>query len=206
MPEISLSLEQEDALKELGNIGSGNAATALGQILKKKVNINVPKVRLLSVKDSAETEFMINPDEVGIAVSLRLLGDLRGGILVLFSHDSASELINILLKSQICKTELFSVMDLSVLGESSHILSSSYLNAVGQLLQMHQLIPMLPQIMVDRMDRLNKFLVKGFIASGESYVLPIENELIIDARHLKVYVTFLLELESVNKIFKIIGL
>ena len=49
MAKINLNNETEyfDVLKEVGNIGAGNASTALGQMLGKRVDVNVPMVRLL---------------------------------------------------------------------------------------------------------------------------------------------------------------
>ena len=41
---------QYDVLREIGNIGAGNATTALSQMINAKVSMNVPKVELLSLK------------------------------------------------------------------------------------------------------------------------------------------------------------
>ena len=46
-----VTTEYYDVLKELGNIGAGNATTALAQMLQTKVDMKVPQVRLLDFKD-----------------------------------------------------------------------------------------------------------------------------------------------------------
>ena len=43
-----------DVLKELGNIGAGNAMTALSEMLGSRVDMDVPQVQLLDFKDVGE--------------------------------------------------------------------------------------------------------------------------------------------------------
>jgi len=47
--EFDLTPVQLDALREIGNIGAGNSATALSQVLNKKIDMNVPRVSLVPV-------------------------------------------------------------------------------------------------------------------------------------------------------------
>jgi len=206
MEELKLNSEQLDVLKEIGTIGSGSAATALSQILSKRVSIAVPRVSLVSSERISVTEFLIQPDEVGIVVDLRILGALQGGILVLYPQKSALMMIDILMKREVGQTQLLNLMEASALSESSHILCGSYLNAVGELLGLHQLIPSIPQTVVDRMDRLNKLLIKRFTDTEIHYLLPIENNLVIEDIQVTLFVIFLLSSDSIKKIFKIIGL
>lgn len=204
--KISLTPEQLDALKEIGNVGAGNAATALGQLLGKKVLVNVPRVTLSSVDQISDSEFTISPNEISIAVSLRILGSLKGAMLVLFPQKSALMLVDILMHRKPGITELLTLVDASALSESSHILSSSYLNAVGEFLMVHRLFPLVSQITVDRMDRLNKLLIKGFLSSPDGYILPIENRLMIEDIEVDLFVIFLLEYASIRDILTTLGL
>ncbi len=206
MGEFKLNAEHEDVLREIGNIGAGTAATALGQLLNRKVMINVPKVALLSMDELSSADFSINPQEISIIVASKILGALRGGMFVLFSHKSALTLIDILLERKIGSTELFNLTDASALTESSHILCGSYLNAVGEFLNLHHLIPAIPQTIVDRVNKLDQALLKRFVSQDVSYILPIENRMIISDIELNISVNFLLEYESVNKIVKLVGL
>ena len=48
----SISSLHLDILKEIGNIGAGNAATALSNLLNKKIDMNVPNVRIVSFDES----------------------------------------------------------------------------------------------------------------------------------------------------------
>ena len=206
MKDLRLNNEQLDVLKEVGTIGAGSAATALSQIMGRRVSITVPSVNLISSEKVTSSEFSIAPDEVSLAVDLNILGALKGGMTVMFSRKSALSMIDILLKRPIGSTQLLNVMEASALSESAHILSGSYLNAVGELLELYRLIPSIPQIVVDRMDRLNKLILKKFSDQDLCYLMPIENNLRIEDIKVQLYVIFFLEHESIMKILKVIGL
>lgn len=206
MENINLNDEQLDALKEIGNIGAGNAAIALSQLLNRKVMINVPRIGLLSRDKISESEFMIEPQELCIAVSLNILGELKDQILVLFPQKSALVMIDMLMKRDIGATQFLAPMDTSVISECSHILSSSYLNAVGELLMIYRLTPLVSQIAIDKMERLSKFFIKESSFAADSYVLPIENHLIIEDKEIDLSVSFLLGYESAKKILSMLGL
>jgi chemotaxis protein CheC len=203
---INLTHEQLDALKEIGNIGGGNAATVLSQLLGKRVFVNVPQVRFLPLDRISETDFFKKPEELSIAVSLRILGKLNGGMLVLFPQKSALSMIDILMQRKLGSTEVFTTVDESALSESAHIICCSYLNAVGELLSLYQLIPSITETSIDRIDRLTKVIMKRFISKPVNYILPIENRLIIEDIELNLFVIFLLEQESLSKVLKMVGL
>ncbi len=206
MEKVSLSKDQIDVLREIGTVGSGSAATALSQLLGKRVSITVPQVSLFSGDTVSPSAFLMKPDDVGLVVDLKILGALKGGMLVLFAQKSALMMIDILMKRQIGSTQLLNLIEASALSESSHIISGAYLNAVGQMLDLHNTMLSIPQTVVDRMDRLNSLLIKRFSDEGVNYFLPIENKMVIDQTEIDLFVIFLLELDSVTKMLKIVGL
>jgi chemotaxis protein CheC len=206
MSNVNLTAEQLDALKEIGNIGAGNAASALGQLLGKQVSISVPNLGLINLEELSKSPFLPHSDDIGIAVSSNILGTLAGGMIVLFSQKSALLLIDILMHRRIGSTKFFNIMDASALSEGSNILCCSYLNAVVEFLKLYKLIPSVSQVFMDKMDRLTEVLIKGYTDANVGCVLPIENHLTIEDIELDVFVLFLLEFESLRKIFETIGL
>ena len=206
MDNPRLSREQLDVLREIGTIGGGSAATALSQILGKKVTITVPKVQILASDKVGDSEFSIGPGEMSLVVDLNILGALQGGMIVLFSRKSALLMIDILLNRPTGSTQLLNVLEASAVSESAHILSGSYLNAVGELLGLHRLIPSIPQTVVDRMDTLNKLIIKKFSDQNFRYLMPIENELTVEGIKVQLYVIFFLEYDSIKKMLKVVGL
>jgi len=206
MDDLKLTGEKLDILREIGNIGGGNAATALSQLIGKQVSVTVPQAKLIPINEIINLELASKPHEVSIAVSLRILGKLRGGILVFFPTESALPLIDILMHRTIGTTEVFNLIDESALSETAHILCSSYLNAVGQFLNLHQLIPSLTEVFVDRVDKLSKAMVKKFIPENINFIVPIENHLAIDDIKFNLFVIFLLDPESLSKVLAAVGL
>lgn len=201
-----LNNDQLDALKEIGSIGACNAATALSQLLNRKVLVNVPQVKFLPADKIAGLEFTADPSEISISVSLKILGDLNGDIMIMYSRKSALLMTDILMRRAIGTTQSFTPMDNSAITESSHILSSSYLNAVGETLSIHRLIPSISSMAVDKAEKVKQIFIKGLEASSDTYILPIENHMNIEGVEVDIYVIFLLNLESVLRILKTVGL
>lgn len=206
MTTLNLNTLQLDALKEIGNVGAGNAATALGQLLDKTVMIDIPQVNLLSLDNLNTADFFKEPKEISLAIYSKILGALQGGTLVLFSKKDSLHLSNILLQKKTDTTGLLTLVDMSALSETAYILCCSYLNAVGEILGIKQLIPSIPQVAVDNIDNINKVLVKKFVGNEISHIMSIENNVTIDDVTINLFVTFLLEQESVKKALEILGI
>lgn len=121
MPE-SLPELQLDALRELANIGSGTAATALSSMLGRPVDISVPTALALPIADAVDA--VGGGDELVTAVVLPLIGDLEAIALLLFSPQDAAELCGLL------GVEADSEVGISALGEIGNILGSAYIGAL----------------------------------------------------------------------------
>lgn len=129
-PITELSSIQLDALREVGNIGAGNAATAFAQFLGRKIDMTVPKVNIIEL--SEVPELYGGADTAIIGITLRVLGEAPGHMLFLLDRASALELIKALgLGSP--AGNIFSDMEVSALKEIVNILSGSYLNAFNQV-------------------------------------------------------------------------
>lgn len=61
-----------DTLREIGSIGTGNAATALSQMLKRQVRITMPEVRIMGYNEAIE--WIGGPEEITAGVLVRLSG------------------------------------------------------------------------------------------------------------------------------------
>jgi len=161
-----LSPLQLDALSEVGNIGTGNAATALSQLINKKVDMTVPSINIVPFDDIFSS---IGGDEIVVGVIVRVLGDTPGNILFVFEKDTALNLVDILTGR---KEEYLSEMGNSVICEIGNIISSSYMNAISKFTGL-TLVPSVPAVTY---DMLGAILSTTFIESGQfdDYVLDIE--------------------------------
>ena len=167
-----LSDIQLDALKEVGNIGAGNAATALSQLINGKIDMTVPAINIVPFN---EIFARIGGEKVVIAVIVRVLGDTPGNILFIFEKDVALNLIETMMGR---KEDCLSEMGNSVLCEIGNIIAGSYMNAIAKLTNL-QIIPSVPAVAY---DMLGAILSTTFIESGQydEYVLDVETTFLQD--------------------------
>lgn len=196
----SFSADQMDALKEVVSIGAGNAATALSQLVKKKVNISVPDLKIVPLED-AHSVFGA-PESLVTSVYLQLLGDITGVILLSFEEASALQLANILLGKKDGGKDL-DEMRQSALKETATIIAGSYLNAMSKFLKMNFLISN-PSFVRDMAGAIvNNVLAE---TSKEAEVaLIMETEFMIADCTISAYFFFVPETGSLDKLFKALG-
>ncbi len=163
---------QLDALKEVGNIGAGNAATALSQLLNGKVDMTVPAVNIVSFEDIFSK---IGGEELVVGIIVRVLGDVPGNILFVLPKKGAMNVIQALLGQS---TEEFDDMSYSVLCEIGNIISSSYMNAIARFTN----LVMMPSVPAVTYDMLGAILSTTFIESGQfdDSVLDLETMFLLD--------------------------
>jgi chemotaxis protein CheC len=116
---------QLDALRELANIGSGNAATALSGLLGRPIDVSVPSAVALPLADAVDAAGPA--DAVVTGVVLPVFGDMDAMVLLLFTPEDADEITGLL------GCEPGSEVALSALGEIGNILGSSYIGALGSM-------------------------------------------------------------------------
>ena len=165
MEYSNLSALQLDALKEVSNIGAGNAATALSIMMGKKVDMTVPAVNVVRLDDIVEEN---GECEVAGTV-VRVLGDIEGNMLLVFEKETAENVIERLVGS---KQSPKSEMGSSVLCEITNIISASYMNSIAQLTN----LIILPSVPATSYDMLGAILTTTFIESNQydEYILDIE--------------------------------
>lgn len=131
-PAQNLSDRQVDALREAGNIGAGNAAIALSQMVEERIGLSMPRASVLPL--SQVPDLVGGPEAPVAGVYLRIEGDVSGSIMLLINEDSARILTDLVLKAGEDETKLEdNVLYNSALQELGSILSGSYLNALGLL-------------------------------------------------------------------------
>lgn len=123
-----------DILKEIGNIGAGNAATSLSQMLSKRIEMNVPEVKILKYNDAIESIGGAENVVVGILVSFN--GDIEGVILFLLKKEFVHLILNSLMGTELSNFEDITDMELSALSEIGNIMVSSYVNSIASLTNM----------------------------------------------------------------------
>jgi chemotaxis protein CheC len=156
---------QLDALRELANIGSGNAGTALGSMLGKSVDISVPTAAALPLDEAVAIAG--EPDELRYGIVVPIVGDLEAIVVLLFPEDDARKLCGIY------GIEPSTADGYSMLGEVGNILGTNYINVLAQMVGM-QLEPAPPQVVE---DMLGSILSSVLIGRGDD----IDEALILDS-------------------------
>jgi len=124
----SLKPEQIDILKEIGNIGMGNATTSLSKMLEEKIKMDVPEVSLISL--SEVPELVGGPEKPVAVVFSKALGEVSFFIIFLMPEHSALNIIKALTDGE---TNEFCYMGRSVIREVGNIVGAAYLSALSFL-------------------------------------------------------------------------
>ena len=128
---LNLSDLQKDALKEVGNIGAGHAATALSQLLNTKINLSEPRIDVIKFRDLATR--VGHENRMVAALHMYIRGEAPGQIVVLFDREQALDFVATFLKRVIGDIEVFDSISDSTLKEIGNIIAGSYLSAINNL-------------------------------------------------------------------------
>ena len=135
-----------DVLKEIGNIGAGNATTAIANMLGLKIDMKVPNVALLTFQEL--TTAICPEEEVVVAIFLEVTEDIDGSMMFIMQRESARYLVNILMMKQGEESLEFDEMEQSALKEIGNIIAGSYLNALSTLTNL-KIAPSIPYLSID---------------------------------------------------------
>ena len=192
---------QYDVLKEIGNIGAGNATTALAQLINTKIDMSVPQVSLVPFNRIADT--IGSEETVLVGILLGLEGDISGMMMFLLQEKSAHNLVNILMGNPEEKEGKFDEMEMSALSEIGNIIAGSYLSALAGLTNM-TIVASVPSLSVDMAGALLSVPAIEYGKIGDK-VLLIQTQFGEDDL-VNGYFVMVPELESYDKILSSLGL
>lgn len=190
-----------DVLKELGNIGAGNAMTALSQMISTKVDMSVPQVQLLEFKEVGT--LMGGEDQIMVGVMLAVEGDITGSMLFLIERASAKHLINKMMAGMASEGEDFGEMELSAIKEIGNIITCAYLNSLSTMTNL-TIYPTPPEVSVDMAAALLSVPAIEFGIYGDN-ILLIQSKF-FDEIDMDGYFILVPDLESYAKILTSLGL
>jgi chemotaxis protein CheC len=194
---------QLDVLREIGNIGAGNAATALATILDEKVEISLPKVRITDFDTAINALGGAETMTVGVLVNFD--GEAHGMIMFLLNMEDAKGIMSILIQDdEEGQGEPLSELKLSAIKEIGNILGSSYINSISQLtgLKIHISIP---YIAIDMAGALMSVPIIEFGSIGEK-VMFIEEAFSAEENKLSSNIIMFAEIETLKIIMERLGL
>ena len=190
-----------DVLREIGNIGAGNATTAISQMLGARLNMEVPKVQLMEASDLGGA--ICDEEETIVGIFLEVLDDINGSMMFLMKMESAHIIVNKLMMRDPSYNEPFDEMDLSALKEIGNIIAASYLTALSTLTKM-SIAPSVPYISVDMAAAILSVPAIQFGMMGDK-ALMIQTEINADVA-INGYFILMPEPESYDKILTSLGI
>lgn len=192
-----------DVLRELGNIGSGNAATSLSAFMGREININVPDVKILGFNEVAE--YVGGPEKVVMGLLISFDVDIEGMILYILDADFVQNVVKAFFDKDFTTFAELDEMELSAFSEIGNIMASSYVNALSSMTGMTINIST-PSITVDMAGAILSVPSAKFAEIGDK-VLFIDDSFGIGLHNEKVRSNMILvpEMDSLNKLFERLG-
>ena len=190
-----------DVLREIGNIGAGNATTAIATMLNIKLDMKVPNVELMPVEKLSTA--IGSEEEQIVGIYLEVQNDIEGSLMFLMKMDAAYYLLNHLMGRSDEYNEEFTEMDLSAMKEIGNIIAGSYLSALSSMTNMN-IAPSIPYIAVDMAAAILSIPAIQFGQYGDNALL-IETKFGDDVM-IEGYFILLPELDSYDKILASLGI
>lgn len=120
-----------DVLREIGSIGTGNAATALSEVLSQKIKMSLPEVRILGFNEAIKE--MGGAESIVAGVLVAMSGEINGIMLYIQRLDFINIVLERLLSKKIEDYNELQPMEISALVEIGNIIISSYVSAISKL-------------------------------------------------------------------------
>ena len=192
---------QLDVMREIGNIGAGNACTALSVLLGTPVDMSVPQVQLLGYDTTAE--HLGGEDNMVIGLKVNITDDLDGMMVHIIQKRFAERIINTFYAQTIEDIAALDEMDLSVLNEMANITSGAYANSMATLTGLFVNIGTPTQI-PGKVSDIIRLPITEFIKPGER-ILMVDEEFTIEDERITSNMIMALESDSLEKLFSKLG-
>ncbi len=190
-----------DALREIGNIGSGNAANSLSAMLGKPVAMTVPTIHVM------DYEAVINeiggPEKIMTAILVEFKGDIKGMMMFLLDNKFAQIVVNTFMGKENIDALTMDETDSSAVKEMGNIMGGAYLSALAAMAEFTvQMDP--PSLTVDMSGALMNAPMVMLDSVGDK-VLFIEDNFKVDNVLVDANILLIPEMESLDILMKKLG-
>lgn len=207
MSYTNLTSMHVDVLREIGNIGAGNAATSLSQLLNKKIDMVLPSVNIVTFDEMIE--IIGNPEEVVVAVLFRIYGDAPSTVIFILTVQEAETLVRSMINDDdftLTADVSSNQIAMSALEEVGNIVTGSYIAALSDFTGLH-LQPSVPHLGIDMAASI---LTYGLIELSQVSDHAIVIDSIVDSKEkenaMKGNLFLLPNPDSLNVIFRALGI
>lgn len=193
---------QMDVLREIGNIGSGNAATSLSSMLSMPVGIDVPQIKILDYNQVVDA--LGGPERMIVGLLLSLTGDVTGMMMFLLQKEFAHMTLNNLLGEDWGDFSEIGELGYSAIKEVANIMAASYVNAISTMTNLAINISV-PDISIDMAGAI--LSVPAILyANISDKIIFIQNEFTGEVDKSTSHVLMIPEVDSLNKIMQNLGI
>ncbi len=189
-----------DVLKEIGNIGAGNAASSLAQILQTKVDMKVPRVELLDFDQIGAA--IGGEEQIMAGIYVLVQGDITGSIMFLLEQHSAKSLVRKLMMGMATEGDDMNEMEQSALKEIGNIITGAYLNSLSALTNM-TITESVPDLTIDMAGAILSVPAIEFGMVGDKMLMIQTN--FTDDEEINGYFLLVPDLPSYSTLLKALG-
>ena len=194
---------QYDVLRDIGNIGAGNATTALSQMINTKIDMKVPNVELLEFKNLPD--IVGGAEKIVVGILFTLQGSIDGMMMFMMDKPASRHLVNQLLGDNLkSEADKFNEMELSALNEIGNIIAGAYLSSLSGLTNL-VITSSVPYMAIDMAGAILSVPAIEFSKIGDKALL-IETEFGDDLKAVNGYFILIPTLESYGAILSSLGL
>ena len=201
MKYSDMDAASEDMLKEIGNIGTGNAITALSTMVGKTFSVGLPEIRIVNYQDTPE--LLGGPETLGTGIMLEISGDLSGIFMFLLDETFTQNILNAPLGEEERELVALDEMSSSAVCEIGNVMCGAYINALAQLMGVKVHVSV-PDICCDMIGAILSVPMIHFANLSDELML-IENKFSVEGNDFTSHVLFLPEIETLDKILQVLN-
>ena len=190
-----------DTLREIGSMGTGNAATSLSEMLQREVRITLPEVRIMEYNEAIE--WIGGPEAITAGVLVKMGGQMNGIML----SCQPIEFVNIVLESVLGESvtdfKQLEEMENSCLVEVGNIMISSFITALSDLSGMDITLTV-PAFTVDMQGAILAVPMAEY--GGQSdYLMTIGGNFVCDDKQVPCRLLMSPDIRSLNSLLRKLG-
>ena len=196
-----LSSLEIDTLREIGSIGTGNAATALSQMMNKPVRITLPEVRIMEYNEAIE--WIGGPEEVTAGVLVKMSGDIGGIMLSVQKLELVNVVLNAMLEENIDNYENLTELERSAMIEIGNIMISTFINALSGLADVNIKLTV-PAFAVDMQGAILTVPMAEYGGMSD-YLMAIGGNFVCDGKEVPCHLILSPDLRSLDFLLRKLG-
>ncbi len=196
-----LSSLEIDTLREIGSIGTGNAATALSQMMNQPVRITLPEVRIMEYNEAIE--WIGGPEEVTAGVLVKMSGDIGGIMLSVQKLELVNVVLNAMLGESIDGYENLTELERSAMIEIGNIMISTFINALSGLADVNIKLTV-PAFAVDMQGAILTVPMAEYGGMSD-YLMAIGGNFVCDGKEVPCHLILSPDLRSLDFLLRKLG-